>query len=84
MSLTTAFRFYIQKYFPDLNDNEWILDDALVRKEQLNLEHLQQKLPETESLFKCFCLIHAHSDIAIYIILDRTGKQIYATGSVRI
>ncbi|MCO7126059.1 hypothetical protein NIE88_09750 [Sporolactobacillus shoreicorticis] len=84
MTITTAFRLYVQKHYPHLNDDEWILDDTIFRKEQLKLEHLKRSLPEGESLFKCFCFIHAHANIAIYIVLDKTGKEIYATGSMRI
>ncbi|EST11999.1 hypothetical protein [Sporolactobacillus laevolacticus] len=84
MNITTIFRQYIQEHCPHLNDNEWILDDALFRKEQLKMEHLKRVLPEGDTLFKCFCFIHAHADIAIYIILDQQGKKMYTIGSITI
>lgn len=75
MNITTVFRLYVQRHYSHLNDDEWILDDVIFRREQLKSEHLKRILPDCRILLVAY-INHGETmqrkDIAKYNRVDHS------------
>lgn len=84
MDIIGQFRHYLKTHHPDLDDDGWLVDGISFKKEQLKSEHLKEKLPKGMTTFKCYFFAHELSHTAVYLIVDREGKEVYDIDTLHI
>lgn len=77
MSVLDTFWCYIYKYYPELAQNEWMVDELVINAKDLLNEELKEIIPmRLYSSFKCYAFFYEGGmNSVIFLLQDFSGSR---------
>jgi hypothetical protein len=84
MSVLDTFWSYIYKYYPELAQNEWMVDELVINAKDLRNEELTEIIPmRLYSSFKCYAFFYEGGmNNVIFLLQDPGGDLDIAIGKL--
>lgn len=75
-SVIDLFRWYMNKYFPQISNEDWLVDVVVAEREAINNKEIKELISKQEKIIKCFIFFEQRQESKICMIIqNKTGNK---------